>query len=97
MKLTDKVFIVQEGTLYGRAIKQCSTILAGTIDFITSNEVTIKVMTAEGETLLLVVKPEKVLSTPQQALEAIQTNVFNIKPSAEFLETEDKYKPSNQD
>lgn len=101
MKINDKVFIVQEGTLYGRNIKQCATILAGTIDFITSTEVTIKVTTKEGETLLLVVPPEKILSTPQQALEAIQASVFHITPVPEKPSEDssalENYKPSNQE
>ena len=90
MKVNDKVFIVQEGTLYGRGIKNCSTILAGTVDFITSNEVTIKVTTKENETLLLVVQPEKVLSTPQQALEAIQENVFNVRVVEQISKLQDE-------
>lgn len=89
MKVNDKVFIVQEGTLYGKNIKQCSTVLAGTIDFITSNEVTIKVTTKENETLLLVMQLDKVLQTPQQVLEAIQETVFNIRPVAEVIGEEE--------
>ena len=91
MKVNDKVFIVQEGTLYGRGFRNCATILAGTIDFVTTNEVTIKVVTEENETLLLVVQPTSILSTPQQALEAIQAKVFNIKPVIiDFDEAESK-------
>lgn len=98
MKIGDKVFIIQEGSLFGKKIKGASSILTGKVDYITSAEVVVELLTAEDEKVLIPFHESVIYSTPQSILEAVQdlslgNRLEKVSKNSNITIIEDEYPP----
>ena len=89
MKIGDRVFIINVASLHSIPIKTSAVIYAGTVESINNDTAIIALEDKQGRILLQPTPVEEVITTPQAALEKLQSRIMNMTPLDEPKPTED--------